>query len=709
MRLINKKSLILAISILLMLLMVFPTSAETYSNADEPAYGSYSYWNGIVGNNHKTPVYSKPIYQTLKVIDINQLVGYETEMLKDVFCDKNGYTYILDSSIPMISILDKDYNLVNNITVLKSDKNEDVEFKGAESLIVTDDGDIYLCGTRSECVWIIDQQGNIKKTLLLPDSEIIPDDFIYLPAKVSVDSRGYIYILSQSCYYGAILYSPQYEFLGFYGSNTVQTTAVGFITNVWNKLFMNDTKKSSSLKALPFSFTDLEIGEKDFVYTITGNTGSNLTRGQLRILNPAGVNILNKSNYNFSDGRAVTAGVNRWINQDLSGIAVGEDYIYVLDSGHGKIFVYDTAGNILGTFGGGYTFGEQKGLFKKAMGITLSGDNVVVIDAQKNTLTIFEPTDYGKLVMECQSLTLDSKYLDAKEGWEEVLTVDKNSQLAYRGLARAALRNKEYESAMELAKIAYDRDTYSEAMTSYRKVVIAENFAWAIPVLAAIIGLIVFACLYVKKKNITLIKSPKLKNYFFTLFHPFDGFANVKEKGYGSVIVATVLCALLYVSSVVKEVSSGFAYSTYTPQNFNSLYVLVKSVGVIVLWTIINWAVCTLFGGLGKMKEIYIAINYCATPLIISNFAYALLSNVLLEDEIGFLNIMVTLFWIYAGFLLVAASSKIHDYSFGAIVGTSVATVVGILIVIFLAFIIFLLLQQLGGFLLTVGSEIIYR
>ena len=177
----------------------------------------------------------------------------------------------------------------------------------------------------------------------------------------------------------------------------------------------------------------------------------------------------------------------------------------------------------------------------------------------------------------------------------------------------------------------------------------------------------------------------------------------------GSPVIATVLCLLLYISTIVKTVYSGFSYSNYTSQNFNSLYYLVKSVGVIALWTVVNWAVCTLFGGLGKIKEIYTVITYSVTPLIASNFLYALLSNILVKSEAGFLNIMVTAFWIYTLFLLIAGSVKIHDFGFGRFFGTSVLTVIGILIVIFLCFIIFLLLQQFAVFVMTLGSEMVYR
>lgn len=708
------KKFLLSISLIAAILasVSLSASAQTAVNSDDAYFESYTYWNDITGNNTKTSVYMQPLYRASQIFNISDIVGADIEMLADIYSDNNGNTYVLDSDASVIYVLNSEYRLSKRIAALKASDGTEITFKDARSLFVTDDGTIYICGTKNACIWIVNQNGELKNTLYLPESEIIPDEFIYAPVKVTVDSRGYIYVLSESSYYGAILYSPKFEFLGFYGANSVSNTATQVLSNIWNRIFMNDAKKSVSQKSLPYSFNDLEIGANDFVFTITGRTGNSAGTDQLKILNPSGVNIIKRTGYTYSDNESIMAGRNAWVVQDLSGIAVTDKFAYILDSGTGKIFVYDIDGNILGVFGGGMSRGYQKGLFLSANAITLNNGEILVTDSEKKTITVFEPTDYGKLVLECQSLTLDSKYIDAKEGWEQVLKQDKNSQLAYRGLARAALREKDYEEAMRLSRLAYDRDTYAEAFSSQRKVIIANCFIPVISVCLVLAAAIAVAVILKKKGKLKLKPirlNARLKNYWYTLFHPFDGFAAVKEKGLGSPIIATVLCLLLYVSSVVKTVYSGFSYSNYTPESFNSLFYLVKSVGVVVLWTLVNWAVCTLFGGLGKLKEIYTVITYSVTPLIVSNFLYALLSNVLVKSEAGFLNIMVTLFWIYTFFLLVAGSVKIHDFEFGKFVGTSVLTVIGILIVIFLCFIIFLLLQQFVVFLMTLGSEVVYR
>ncbi len=704
----KKLKRILCLAISLMLLLTLCVSAETSANYDEVPFENYTYWNDLTASNSKKAVSMQPLYQASKVIEAKDLSTETLAALNDVFCSKNGYIYILDSDLPAIIVLNSEYELVNVIRELKDANGNSVSFKGSTSLFVTEQEKIYLCGTENACVWITDTNGNIENTLYLPDSEIIPKDFVYAPMKVAVDTRGYTYVLSRGSYYGAILYSAEEEFLGFYGANTVEATLAQVVTTVWNKLFMNDIKKAAMVKSLPYQFTDLDVGLNNFIYTTTGSTTDTAT-GQIKVLNPAGKNVIKKKDYNYTDGVAVKVGKNSWIGQNMSQLAADDQFIYVLDVGQGKIFLYDIESNLLGVFGGGFSRGSQKGLSKGATAIAVNGDDVVVVDKVKACLTIYSITEYGKLVKEAQSLTLDSKYLDAREGWNKVLKADKNSQLAYRGLARAALREKDYKEAMRLAKIAADRPTYSEAFETYRKNLIADNFAWAFPLILVIIAGVAALFIMLKKKGIKLIRGQNLSHYFYTLTHPFDGFGQVIEKKMGSTFIGTVLVALLYVSDVLKTTSSGFAYSYFNPVTFNALYVLVRTIGVVVLWTLVNWAVSTLLGGLGTIRNIYIVITYSLTPLIVSNFAYLLLSNIVLKAESGLLGIMVAVFWIYTIFLLIAGSIKVHDYSFGRFILTAILTIIGILIVIFLVFIIFLLMQQFVIFLGTVASEIIYR
>ena len=194
-----------------------------------------------------------------------------------------------------------------------------------------------------------------------------------------------------------------------------------------------------------------------------------------------------------------------------------------------------------------------------------------------------------------------------------------------------------------------------------------------------------------------------------TVFHPFASFAEVKDKGKGSVVIGTVLVAVYYASEILKSTKSGFIYNYYDTSSFNSLFVLVKTVGIVLLWTVTNWAVSTLFGGIGRIREIYIVTTYSIMPLIISNLLYVLFTSVMLPTESGFLNMMVFLFYCLMVFTMIAGLIKIHDFSFGRIIGTCALTIIGIAVEIFLLFLVGLLIQQTFGFVVTLIYEMIYR
>jgi hypothetical protein len=50
---------------------------------------------------------------------------------------------------------------------------------------------------------------------------------------------------------------------------------------------------------------------------------------------------------------------------------------------------------------------------------------------------------------------------------------------------------------------------------------------------------------------------------------------------------------------------------------------------------------------------------------------------------------------------------KIHDFGMGRLVGTSVLSLAGIAAIVFLAITIVILVQQFGGFIVTVITEVL--
>lgn len=683
---------------------------ENGISTGETPYKSYTYWTDY-DNREKIPAYSKPMYKVAEVIGPEQLAGNSNSKISDVATDKSGRVYLLDSGNSAVYILGKDYKPERKIENLKFE-GQAVTFTDAKGIFVDRDGKIYIADTENARVLVLNGSGEVTHLLTLPDSELIPSDFKYRPIKVAVDSKHYTYIACDGSYYGAILYSPDMEFLGFFGANTVKASVTDVIKKLWKKLTSNDIKRAADEISLPYTFTDMAVDANDFIYTATGRSGeegSTLQTGQICQLNPGGKDVLDKGNYNFAD---YAIGSLRYSaqKQDLSLIdADGDGFFYALDTTYGRVFWYDEECTLLSVFGGSMGDGDQKGTFRLPSGIAVNGTDVLVSDSQKNSLTVFRATEYGLTVRAAQKKTVSDDFSAALSDWEKVLKYDADSQAAYRGIAKAYYDMGENEKAMEYARLGADRETYADAFKAVRTKTAEKYFVLIFIAVLALAGGAAALGIYKKKHGIRLIKNERLSVALSSVAHPSESFRLVKEKKSGSFIISTVLLIMLYVVTVLNDTNGGFAFTRIDTNNYNAIYVFFSTVGLVALWTACNWLVCTLAGGIGKLGEIYFVTCYSLIPVIFARLCRLVLTHILVPDEGAFLNIFVIACTVYAAFMLIIGIMKIHDYEFGKFVGTTVFTVIGMIITVFLIFLIFLLSQQVFGWVKTVYIEMIYR
>ncbi len=662
---------------------------------------SYTYWTNV-GTQRKA-VYGKSMYDVETTIDVTDLGVERLSQITSMCKDNDGNIYILDGASRIV-ILDSQYKLINEIGLIDG-KHEYKDAKG----IYYSDGVIYVCNTQGANVYMINASGELIDTITLPESNLIPDDFIFKPIKISRDSNGYMYIASEGCYYGALLYAPDRTFLGFYGSNTVNATVASVLTNISNRLFPNAEKHANSVKKLPYSFSDIEVDNKDFIYTSNGYTDLSTAarNAQIRKLSPGtGKNILN-SKVNFTDTEIVWT--ENFHKQDLSDIEIDDNnFIYALETRYDKIFVYDSDCRILTVLGGGMGTSEQKGAFANSVALIVSddGNKIFVADANTGYITVFSINDYGKKVKELDFLTLEGHYDQVKEGWLEVIKEDANSQIAYSGIANAYLEEEDYDSALKYAKLGYDKDTYAVAFEYVRMDFISDNFTWIFLIVVVVVIGAIAIMFITNKKKIVFIKNPTLNLMLTTSIHPSNNFTDIKEKGLGSIPLCLLLIVIYYAVTVMKTISGGFLFSNFDPVTFNSIFVLIRSVGLVVLWIVANWLVCTLLGGKGRLKEIMIVTCYSLLPLILEGVIYIILSNVLLPGEASFLSILSIISMIYFGIMLVIGMLKIHDYSMGKFLWTTLLTVLGMAIIVFLIIMLIILIQQFGAFVITLVTEL---
>ncbi len=708
----SKKTISRLLSLILSAAFIFggAITVKAESIEDIP-YTTYTYWEGYA---NKTAVKTKATHKTAGIIEGNLLgIGEFTE-LQHLACF-NGLLYVLDSGNGRIVILDENYKVKEQISNL-SYKGEKISFTGAKGLFVDESG-LYIADTLNKRL-LCTKNGEIFKIITKPEDASVPETFDFAPTKLVRDSNGYIYLLCQGSYYGMMVFSDTYEFFGFFGANNVTTSFSNAIKNFITSLFETEEKHNASVKQLPFSLIDICIDSEGFVSGLTGNTS-----GQIRRFGLSGTNILvknsafssNTSNgFNFADYPvAFTNMLSKYRTSLKSAFcaltADQNGYYYAVDGTHGRIFIYDVACNVISVFGGGKQKGEQAGTFVSPSSICVFGDDLLVSDFSTGKITRFNITEYGKMLMTAESLTVKSKYEDAKPYWEQINAEDKNCQLAYRGLAKAALKEKDYKTALAYAKTGLDRETYALAFTEVRDKFISDNFWWiSLLVLGFAAALVVFV-IQSRKHNLILIKNAKLRVALRTPIHPFESLQDIKSKNMGSLAVATSLMLLFYVATVLTDLAGGFSFKITDLSNFNAILPLIGTVGLVLLWTAANWLVCILFEGKGKIKEIYCATCYSLIPLIIYNFAYIILSNVLIPSSNSPFELLGNICYLFTAVLLLLSITVIHDFSFFKAIGAAIAVLLGMAIVAFVLFSMLTLWQDILGFILSVFNEVTLR
>lgn len=703
-----KKIIAVIISVLL-LLGGLSVSAADFDMESLP-YESYTYWSD---NGDRFLAGNRPMYEVEGTYSGSDIGVSPLVEPTDIVTDKNGTLYILDGTNSRIVITDSSLTLKGEITAFG-----DKSFKGAKGMTVSDSGDIYVADTENSRVIVGGADGTLKAELFCPDDEIIPDDFMFNPVQVTVDKNGYLYVMSDGSFYGALVYAPNGSIEGFFGANRVNASVGDLLDTLWTRWFMTDEQRASQIQKIPYQFSDLVADDTGLLYTTTGSLSSwGSQTGQIRCLGPGGTNVMknrigrdavDSDSFNFADLGVASLAVGQRV-QNFVSLDVENGYIYALDQTYGKVFVYSQSCELLTVIGGGVKEGVQKGTFENAVAVAVFNDTIYVLDSVKGNVTVFGMNEYGGLVKQATKLTGTGKYVEAAPIWNKVISLDRNNQLAYRGLARDALAKGEYEAAMDYAKLGLDRGIYDQAFEYVRNSFLEKYLNLIIILSVVFVAAVVVFVILKRKKRIATIEAPRLSIALGATFHPFENFRAVRYKGQGSVMIATVILALFYISGVLYDFYCGFAHSSFNAENYNSLLTFIGTVGVVILWVMCNWAVSVLAEGKGKLKEVFIVACYSLVPQIVSSIVCLILSNVLLIKEATAITVISTVALILTGLLLCIGTMIVHEFDFFKFLLTTVISLVAMAIVIFLAFMIIILLQQFFAFIRTVFIEVTYR
>lgn len=195
---------------------------------------------------------------------------------------------------------------------------------------------------------------------------------------------------------------------------------------------------------------------------------------------------------------------------------------------------------------------------------------------------------------------------------------------------------------------------------------------------------------------------------FYIMLHPIDGFQELRFNKKGSSKVTAVILMLWLAAELLYRSVTDYDLNPFNAQNLSFLRVSLITVLMFVMACVSNWCFCSLLDGKGRMKDIFVVGAYGLLPYVIVRFLCVLLSYFFSMDEQILLNYSVIVIEVWCFFIILLGLKEIHEYSMKKTILSLVLTLVGIIIMVFLALLVITLFQQLLVFVMTVGMELMY-
>ncbi len=681
------------------------------------------------------PTFSTP-YQTYTYNDKEQTVaskaGYEPEMVltgtemgttdllnpTDMYTSPDKQLYILDNGNNRIVVLDADYKFIKEITFKKDGQPMQIgvpdKSLGYSSSIFVDESEILIADPVMKVVHIFDLDGNFKAQITAPtDSAIITEGFNFTPCKVVKDNAGVFYVLSYGSYNGIMQFDQKYEFIGFYGAADIKVTADVLMDYFWKQI-LSDEAASKLARYVPVNYLSIDIDSENFIYAVKYESNLVGETEQVKKLNPLGNNILQ---YN-GEGEAIFGlrdqrwdEVRKYIVSRLSDVVYDDlGFITVIDSYQKKIYQYDNESNLLFVFGGENS--DQQGNFQNPVAIESIDDRIIVLDGNRNNITVFKRTGFGALMHEGVNLVSQGLYAESKDIWAEVLKNDSMNTLANSGYGKALLDEGNYQDAMYYLKIGNNKTDYSTALGNIREEILSSMF----PLIMILIILALLAYFIVpkilrkyRKKDEYSTSVSTWKYPFHVMLHPINGYTNLKFEKKGSMLAANIILAGFFIVSIIVRQGTGYIFNENDLDTFNIFFTFLSSVGIFIFFVVAQWAVAVLMSGEGKFTEIWIFSAYALLPYVILMIPVTLLSQAFTLDETAFLTIanIIVLAWTGMGILL--GTREAHQFSMIKTILLLFLTLIGMFFVILIVGIVYSMLARLISFIAAIVTELSLR
>jgi len=195
------------------------------------------------------------------------------------------------------------------------------------------------------------------------------------------------------------------------------------------------------------------------------------------------------------------------------------------------------------------------------------------------------------------------------------------------------------------------------------------------------------------------------------IVHPFEGYWDLKYDRSRKFTLIISFCVLFLVAAtnILGSQYSGFLVHVYNPETMNSVMEIVYVIVPVLFWCVANWSLTTLMDGEGKFVEIFTSTCFALLPLVIIQFPWIWLSNLVSLQETAFYyfsNSVAALWFVY---LLFVGNMTVHQFTPSKTIGIMLLTLVAMGFMAFISLLFFSLVQQIVAFISIIYQELVMR
>ena len=474
------------VSFILICIIVLSVTVPAFASGVPYRGFVYDYWSSYI----PAPAAYTPAKSVSAALIDPSLGTFNTP--QDMAIDSENNLYVLDSGNNRIVKLTSDLELIKVIDSF-SYNGALHSFDNPNGIFVTENMDIYVADTNNRRIVALDSEGDFIKMNYGPSPDELENRYAFIPTKIVVDRAGREYVIVRNVFEGIMRFDTKNRFTGFFGKVLVNVSAVDWF---W-RLVSTDAQRQRQRLFLPTEFSGMDIDDYGFIYTTNVDFGD---ENKVKRLNPAGDDVLVNRTEQLISG-------DQWFRMmgPLSGPSIFVDITYrgngvytAIDSTRGRMFTYDSEGNLLYTIGG---IGNVLGMQFRPTAVESIGDNLYVLDLLRAEITVYEPTEYGDLINRAVYLQYEGEDIAAVDLWRQVLELHENYPLANIGVGKSLLAIGENRAAMEYLRRGMDVEYYSIAFRRWRTELLKENINFILTGIL-LIGLIIPGyMIFIRKKK----------------------------------------------------------------------------------------------------------------------------------------------------------------------------------------------------------------